>query len=149
MSIALGDNIRLNKPVPDFDRQQYATVADMKAVKDLKMPDMYLAYCLETQKVYLYKKTNTVDATYGKWRLFAQSEYSPDSIQQEIMPEPSADNLGKVYQYVGPSSDVFKKGYFYTCGHSEEDGYFWVAVDTQEVGVITTEEIDRLFIGGL
>lgn len=149
MAIALGDNLRLNKAVPDFERQQYETVADMKAVKDLRMPEMYLAYCLETQKVYLYKKSNTVDATFGKWRLFAQTEYSPDSIQQDIMPEPSADNFGKVYQYVGASSEVFKKGYFYTCSYSEEDGYFWVSIDTQEVGAITLEEIDRFFEGGL
>ena len=52
----------------NFERDSYATLAEMKAVVDKRMPDIFTATCKETGKFYIYNKTNEVDETLGKWR---------------------------------------------------------------------------------
>ena len=52
----------------NFGRDSYATLAEMKAVVDKRMPDIFTATCKETGKFYIYNKNNEVDETLGKWR---------------------------------------------------------------------------------
>ena len=52
----------------NFERDSYATLAEMKAVVDKRMPDIFTAICKETGKLYIYNKSNEVDETLGKWR---------------------------------------------------------------------------------
>ena len=52
----------------NFERDSYATLAEMKAVVDKRMPDIFTATCKETGKFYIYNKNNEADETLGKWR---------------------------------------------------------------------------------
>ena len=52
----------------NFERDSYLTLAEMKAVVDKRMPDIFTATCKETGKLYIYNKNNEVDETLGKWR---------------------------------------------------------------------------------
>ena len=52
----------------NFERDSYLTLAEMKAVVDKRMPDIFTATCKETGKCYIYNKNNEVDETLGKWR---------------------------------------------------------------------------------
>ena len=52
----------------NFERDSYATLAEMKAVVDKRMPDIFTATCKETGKFDIYNKNNEVDETVGKWR---------------------------------------------------------------------------------
>ena len=52
----------------NFERDSYATLAEMKAVVDKRMPDIFTATCKETGKLYIYNKNNEVNETLGKWR---------------------------------------------------------------------------------
>ena len=52
----------------NFERDSYATLAEMKAVADKRMPDIFTATCKETGKFYIYNKNNETDETLGKWR---------------------------------------------------------------------------------
>ena len=52
----------------NFERDNYLTLAEMKAVVDKRMPDIFTATCKETGKFYIYNKSNEVDETLGKWR---------------------------------------------------------------------------------
>ena len=52
----------------NFERDSYATLAEMKAVVDKRMPDIFTATCKETGKFYIYNKSNEIDETLGKWR---------------------------------------------------------------------------------
>ena len=52
----------------NFERDSYATLAEMKAVVDKRMPDIFTATCKETGKFYIYNKNNEVDEILGKWR---------------------------------------------------------------------------------
>ena len=147
MAIKLGDNLDYRGPKPDIARQQYETIADMKNVADNKMPALYLAYCLETEKVYLYRKSNEVDETYGKFREFSQSS-GGDSSQVTELPAPSSFEYDKVYQYVGPTTQFYTQGYFYHCTkevEEEETIYYWEHLSTGEVRTISSEDIAYIF----
>ena len=111
MAIKIADNLNYAGQKPDFVRQQYDTYEDMKAVKDIAMPSMYIAYCLQDEKVYLYNKTNEIDETFGKFREFTPGGGSDTQVTE--MPEATAATVGTILQYVGESDVNYTKGYFY------------------------------------
>lgn len=144
MAIALSDNLQYKGAEPDFVRQQYATLADMAAVNDNQMPPLYLAYCIETEKVYLYNKNNEADPLKGKFREFSQG--SSGGSQVETMPAASSSEYGNVYQYIGETTAQYTQGYFYIC-REEEGDYFWEQLATGSARSLTIAEIDEIFDG--
>ena len=68
MGIQVGDNFDHKSKKPLDGRTQYATLSAMKAVTDANIPEGLEAYCVETDKYYQFKSTNTVDSSTGKWR---------------------------------------------------------------------------------
>lgn len=74
MATVIGDNFRLKSLKPNFERDQYQTLAAMAAVKDSQLDDGHIAFCVETGKTYRYLKANEVDATTGRWRVFGEAE---------------------------------------------------------------------------
>lgn len=52
----------------NFTRDNFATLAEMKAVKAKTFPDIFTATCSETGKFYIYNKDNEVDEVLGRWR---------------------------------------------------------------------------------
>jgi hypothetical protein len=68
MAISLSDNLALSGSKNNFERDSYATLELMKAVKATKMPNVMTAVCEETGKLYIYNKAAEVDEVLGKWR---------------------------------------------------------------------------------
>lgn len=68
MGISVADNFSYLGGKPLDGRIQYATLADMKAMADATLYEGCEAYCVETDKYYQWKSSNTVDASTGKWR---------------------------------------------------------------------------------
>ena len=136
MAIPFSDNLSISGKYPDITRQEYATLADLKAVKKNKMPEMYIGYCLEDRKWYQYDKANTVDEVLGKWRLWA----SGDSIQKAALPEASETELGKIYQYVGVTG-TYTRGFFYECVAEEHTTTVDVTTVTQFMELISNSEL--------
>ena len=52
----ISENFSYVGPKQNFDRDNYTTLAEMKAVSDKNMPSIFLATCEETGKLYIYKK---------------------------------------------------------------------------------------------
>lgn len=133
MALTLGDNFSYQGAKPLDARLKYDTLTAMKAVADSTMYDGCLAYCVATDKTYQWKSTNEVDADTGKWREFTSGG---DTIQVDTLPTAEADELGKVYQYIGSTTPVYTHGYFYEC---VSDGagtptYSWEEVPTSKGG---------------
>ena len=108
MAIVLQENIDIKGRYPDVARQEYATLADLKAVRDNRMPEMYLAYCVENHTYYCYSQTNDVDPVTGRWKAFIGA-----STVVSEMPAPSPDYNGVLVQYIGETTAEYTKGYFY------------------------------------
>ena len=64
----LSENFTYSGTSQNFERDSYATLVEMKAVKAKKMPSIFHATCEETGKLYIYNKTNPDDEILGKWR---------------------------------------------------------------------------------
>jgi len=129
MAIALSDNLSYSGRNADWTRQEYATLADMKSVRDNRMPEMYLGYCLETHSYYYYSKINEVDDTTGRWRSFI----GVSTVVSE-MPAASPDYGGLLVQYIGETTADYTKGYFYGI--------------TTGIGDITTVDALKALISG-
>lgn len=132
MALTLGDNFSYQGAKPLDARLKYDTLAAMKAVADSTMYDGCMAYCVSTDKTYQWKSTNTVDADTGKWREYSSGQ----TIQVATLPTAGADELGKVYQYIGSTTLTLTHGYFYEC---VSDGagtptYSWANVPTSKGG---------------
>ena len=136
MAIGFSSNIEYLGPEPDFTRQQWNTIAEMKAVKKSRMPEKYIAYCLEDRKWYEYDKNNETDPVLGKWRLYGSGE----SIQKTALPEASETELGKIYQYVGVTG-TYTRGFFYECVAEEYTTTVDVTTVTQFIELISNSEL--------
>lgn len=80
----ISENFSYVGPKQNFDRDNYTTLAEMKAVSDKNMPSIFLATCEETGKLYIYKKTNTADSVSGKWRDATVDESAPKLTAEQI-----------------------------------------------------------------
>lgn len=109
MAISLLSNLSYLGEDYNFSRDAFATIADMKAFDADYLPPMYLSYCEEDGKVYLYNDNNTEDAITGKWRVFGEGGEGADeiyvgdtqptdpNITMWIDTAPDADNIFKYY----------------------------------------------------
>lgn len=70
MAIKIGSNFTFQGEQPNFERDRFATKADMKAFPETSIDDGHLSYCMEDKNTYQFKSSNTIDATTGKWRIF-------------------------------------------------------------------------------
>lgn len=52
---------------PNFERDQVRTLAELKAIVDT-IDEGHITYVLENKKHYVFKSSNSLDATTGKWR---------------------------------------------------------------------------------
>ena len=64
----VNESFENNTMQPNFTRDIFKTIAEMKAVPKKKMPKMFISACLETGKIYVYNKNGEVDETLGLWR---------------------------------------------------------------------------------
>ena len=66
--ISLGMGFELPAPLPIDSRLNFKTIAEMASYPDGELPETYLCTNDETGLLYIYAKSNSVDATLGKWR---------------------------------------------------------------------------------
>ena len=78
MSMQIADNFSYQGTKPLDARVKFATVADMVAVADSSLYDGCMAYVTATKLYYTYDSTNTVDATFGKWREYTSGGSASD-----------------------------------------------------------------------
>ena len=93
MALTLGDNFSYQGAKPLDGRLNYNTVAEMKAVADATMYNGCLAYCVEADKTYQWKSTNTVDETLGRWREFSSGGGSGTSDYEDLENKPQIEGV--------------------------------------------------------
>lgn len=71
--ISLGMGFDLPAPLPIDSRLNFKTIADMSAYPEGSLPDTYMCTNDETGMFYVYSKSNSVDATLGKWRALSSA----------------------------------------------------------------------------
>ena len=112
------ENFTYTGTLQNFERDSYATLAEMKAVVDKRMPDIFTATCKETGKLYIYNKTNEVNETLGKWREISggassgssgtaeETSYTNESFPQYDNVDLALDALFNKVYYVKPTCSL-------------------------------------------
>ena len=69
MSVKLIDNFSYQGKLPNFSRDTFRTLNDMKNFAETNVDEGHISYNLETKKHYKFNSSNPIDTTLGKWRL--------------------------------------------------------------------------------
>lgn len=65
--IQVADNFNYRGKKPNFDRDSFDTLQDMKNYSENSLDDGHISYCKETGKHYKFNSNNQSDLTTGKW----------------------------------------------------------------------------------
>lgn len=65
--IQVADNFNYRGKKPNFDRDSFDTLQDMKNYSENSLDDGHISYCKETDKHYKFNSNNQSDPTTGKW----------------------------------------------------------------------------------
>lgn len=144
--------------------EEHLTTKDLCERMDLKMSGSYPTigvYCNGALKIsfsgsnFRYAteqdsddkndtKLIAVNNNGDKTRLALYSDVLRNITQKNILPAPSKENLGKVYQYVGNTNVDYRKGSFYECISDEEETptYSWRELGSG--GSITIKDVNEL-----
>lgn len=76
MSLSFGDNINYQGKSPNFSRDQFITLKDMKDYPATSMDEGHESFCLETGKKYRFSSDNPFDENTGYWREILGNEVS-------------------------------------------------------------------------
>lgn len=124
MAITIIDGFLLNASSP-LDYRQVLTKQQMLSAEDYGMPDVYFAICKDDGKFYLYNKSNISNSDTGKFvACNMKDSYTKTEVDDLLktinhrvtsFPTPSADEEGKLYQYIGITDNKYTYGHFYTC----------------------------------
>lgn len=135
MALTLGDNFSYQGAKPLDARLKYDTLATMKAVGDATMYEGCMAYCVETDKEYQWKSTNTVDADTGKWREFSSGggggASSLSELEDTTISEPSN---GQVLEFNSSTNKWENKN-----PSGSEDAKAYHTDDTAETTIADTD----------
>ena len=117
MSIKQNQGFLLQSPVPTVLRDAVDTIVDLKNINDNYYPDNYIVLCNEDNTVYLYTKSNSIDAITGKCRKLVKPETPFDAFPIESNTSAVYSDglykwfkgygdwdLGKTYTYKTPNS---------------------------------------------
>ena len=84
MAVQYIDNLSYKGKKPNFERDQFKTLAEMKAFSEADIDEGHSSYCLEDGKRYTFKSSNSVDSTTGRWRV----ENNPGGVEVPSNPQP-------------------------------------------------------------
>lgn len=65
--IQVADNFNYRGKKPNFDRDSFDTLYDMKNYSENSLDNGHISYCKETDKHYKFNSNNQSDPTTGKW----------------------------------------------------------------------------------
>ena len=86
----LGDNLLYRGQQPNFERDQFKTLAQMRAYNKAWLDDGHIAFCLEDKQHYAW------NATANEWQLFTPSGVVKAEDTDEIVEDIEPNIVGKM-----------------------------------------------------
>lgn len=79
MALKTGDNFDYQGQKPNFGRDSFKTLAEMKAYPETSIDDGHISYVAETKRHYKFVSSSSPDPTTGKWRTIEDQEITETS----------------------------------------------------------------------
>lgn len=80
MAISIGDNLNIRMRKQNVERDSFVTLQDMREYGEESLPNIFIATCEETGKIYLYQRNNEYNELTGKWREYKTDSSEPDNV---------------------------------------------------------------------
>lgn len=111
--IQVADNFNYRGKKPNFDRDSFDTLQDMKNYSENSLDDGHISYCKETNKHYKFNSNNQSDPTTGKW--VEQHEAVPADEEDITEQNGTLQLANKTYAAIDDKSraitdDIFNSG---------------------------------------
>lgn len=97
--IQVADNFNYRGKKPNFDRDSFDTLQDMKNYSENSLDDGHISYCKETDKHYKFNSNNQSDPTTGKWVEQHEAVPADEEDITENNQRPSLSNIDKGTMY--------------------------------------------------
>lgn len=125
MGIKINAPFELGAAVP-VDTRLTLSKAEMLTVNDNVWPSKYLTVCSDDGAIYLYDKTNTMDAETGKFRILS-TDLSACLEKVSVMPDITVEDYDnrKVVVYDGTDTEDYKLGKTYKADKISLTGTFY------------------------
>lgn len=81
--IQIIDNFEHRSKLPNFARDQFDTLEEMKNVRDEDIDEGHISYCISTDKHYKFNASNAINQSTGKWREFKGEKGDPGKDGQD------------------------------------------------------------------
>src|SRR5574344_686977 len=135
MALKIGDIFDYQGEQPNFARDTFKTLAEMRNYPITSIDEGHLSYCIEDSSRYKFSNNNTVDSTTGKWRREVDttlSESSENSVQNKVITKKFSDASNQVASQVNTLNNRI----------TAEDGEIKTIIETNE-------KIDSIALGDL
>lgn len=99
--IQIIDNFEHRSKLPNFARDQFDTLEEMKNVRDEDIDEGHISYCISTDKHYKFNASNAIDQSTGKWREFKGEKGDPGKDGQD-----GTNVLSNLTAFVFKSSEI-------------------------------------------
>lgn len=114
MSRQLADNFNLRSKKFLDDREQFDTLAMMRAYREVDIPEGFMSFCVETKAWYRYDSTNEVDPDTGKWRIIKYGIDDGDDEGDGLAYVDDKWTIQKQYGYLKPGGTSYEDDVFFT-----------------------------------
>lgn len=112
MALKIADNFDYQGKLPNFARDTFDTLANMKAYPDTSIDEGHISLCLEDGKRYKFSASYPVDPTTGKWRKIIDSALdttSENPIQNKTVAEKFEEVEESIQDLIKDVQDVASK----------------------------------------
>ena len=72
MAIQAIDNYDYRGRKPNFERDSFKRLADLKSFPETEVDEGHISFCEETGEHYEFRKDNSIDPTTGRWRKYKE-----------------------------------------------------------------------------
>lgn len=110
MALQLGSNIKYEGKLPNFVRDSFKTLADMKAFPEYSIDSGHISFCEEDRNTYKYDANNSVDVVTGKWRLFGGgvTYHEVPTLTEDYMITSNPSLTNEVIYYITIGETIYK-----------------------------------------
>ena len=128
----LSDYVAIGADASNVDLEEGITLEEL----NLKLVRNDSSTLKDSEGNIIYPKTK-VESITNQNNITLTTLLDSNIIQYKTMPTAGSANAGRVVQYIGETTTIYTKGYFYECKQINASLYGWQALATQQVESLT------------
>jgi hypothetical protein len=138
-------NFVLNSKMPNFSRDSFKSLEDMRIVNPDHIDNGHISYCEDEYKHYIFRSDLSHNTETGYWRELTFEDSVVFDSKEDMLNTPDADikriPAGKIALCKEDGKLYFNAYYLGENNKSNETGYWKILVDIEDNTYVTDEEL--------